>query len=137
MTGSEWLKTEAKITPSPLGARVADVLGWVMGGIKNLPQVPNDRAAWADEQHIVVYLWATSLTMWNGARLSLLTMACHEACLVVEIGRPELHKHDYVSLMFCNAKRGDNYPDEVATLENAVKRFRKYWPGSLTWEVTE
>ena len=81
---SNWLKGHLKINLSPLGAKVANLLGYVGGGLYNCP-IDLKKINWASNRAIEVVWKNNHLTNWDDFTLSRLWICCHREMLRVEI----------------------------------------------------
>jgi len=97
-SGADWMSRMAKVPFSPLGVRVANVLGQMGKGIYHYQNDLFDRRApqWQREDEIAVSLYGELATI-DGCELSSLLMCCQAAGLTVEVFG---HSHDLVHLAF-------------------------------------
>jgi len=80
-----WLSGHLKIKPSPLGAKIANILGYVGGGLYNCP-VDLRKTDWTNT-FIIKVIWKNNhLTNWDDFALSRLWVRCHREMIRVEIG---------------------------------------------------
>jgi hypothetical protein len=98
--GSEWVRAAMQRrgrTLSPLGAKVADLLGDLYQGIYHIQrEALHERVRWEDEHHIEIVVSDQFLATFDFDGLTRLVVLCHDRCL-----RCELHgrgRH-YVRLM--------------------------------------
>ena len=80
----QWLAEHLNITPSPLGIAVANILGYVGGGLYNCP-INLKNTDWKHNFCIEV-IWEGDLTNWDDSGLSRLWVLCHRKKIRVEIG---------------------------------------------------
>ncbi|NJL33542.1 MAG: hypothetical protein HC893_06375 [Chloroflexaceae bacterium] len=128
--GSEWLKQEFSYlnrtkqpntyTLSPLGARVADLLGYVLGGFYHLDKATQFQ--WSDP-YIIEIRTSYTFGTWDGNRLTTLVFLCHELGIKLEI-RP--CNMQYVRLLFWDG-HGKEFYRPHPTLDEAVALFRQYY----------
>jgi hypothetical protein len=118
-----WVARHTGQEPSPLGSKVADILGIAGGGIYNAP-LNHGRVDWTDER-VVSVVWQSELATFDAGGLSLLVFLCHEArirCAIEGCG-PRLMR-----LRFTQRKaegwHGENHP----SLAEAVERFAATFP---------
>jgi hypothetical protein len=79
-----WLRKNLHINPSPLGATVANILGYVGGGLYNSP-IDLKKVEWTNT-FIVSVIWKNNhLTNWDDFALSRLWVRCHREMIRVEI----------------------------------------------------
>lgn len=78
-----WVARHTKQTLSPLGIEVANLLGYVGGGIYNAP-INHRRVNWEDDFCVSV-VWNRDLTNWDRCDLSLLWVECMRRMLRFEI----------------------------------------------------
>ena len=83
MNHAGWIEQATGQKCSPLGREVANLLGFVGGGIYNAP-VAHGNVDWTDPQMIAV-VWSRELCNWDHPTLSLLWVECHRRKLRVEI----------------------------------------------------
>lgn len=79
-----WLRDRLKVNLSPLGATVANILGYVGGGLYNCP-VDIKKTDWTNT-FIISVIWKNNhLTNWDDFALSRLWIRCHREKIRVEI----------------------------------------------------
>jgi hypothetical protein len=89
-SGSKWLERSCKVKCSPLGRRVADILGYVWRGLYHLRDgSPKHLAAinWADEHVIEAHLYTCGVGTFDGSEMTELVILCHALCIRLEINK--------------------------------------------------
>lgn len=119
-SGSEWIKQAYKKGMSPLGERVADLLGEWACGIYHLHNPFS--IDWSNPNFIEVN-YSGSLDTFDNGNLTKLVFLAHWLCVRVEINSCNFR---YLKLMFTNRLRDGNLYDRHPTLDEAVERFKKY-----------
>ena len=79
-----WLRKQLNIVPSPIGIKVANLLGYVGGGLYNCP-IDLKEVNWKNEDFIEV-IWKKNLTNFDDSSLTRLWVLCHRNMIRVEIG---------------------------------------------------
>jgi hypothetical protein len=88
--GADWLLYQLKQQGKPLskfGARLADILGQIFQGIYHIADQVC-AADWSSEEFVVLEAssgWMAAMGTYDCSRLALLVIACHEACIRMEI----------------------------------------------------
>jgi len=113
--GADWVKKNLKRELSPLGVKVADVLGEVFRGIYHLPDGPLLRAKWDDAFCIDISV-RDGLATYDFDELTRLVFACHDACIRCEICSSAPR---YLKLRFHNRKRNASVYERHPTLFDA------------------
>ncbi|MEN6610904.1 MAG: hypothetical protein ABFC24_08675, partial [Methanoregulaceae archaeon] len=85
---AKWLRVTHGITPSPLGVNVANILGYVGGGLYNCP-IDIRKIDWTNTFCIRVY-WRRYLCNFDDFSLSRLWVLCHRNMVRVEIDAAEM-----------------------------------------------
>jgi len=118
-SGADWLRTEL----SPLGRKVADILGAVFLGIYHLEQRELYKVDWTDPRCIEIGIYM-ELATFDASKLTGLVVACHDACVrmsIVPTCRPR-----HITLMFHQRKnRAGSMFERHPTIESAIAEFRK------------
>ena len=91
---ANWLSETLKISPSALGKRVANVLGYVGGGLYNCP-IDINKINWENQIYIDVP-WKEELTNWDDSNLSRLWVLCHRNMLRVGISASIVKSDDHI-----------------------------------------
>lgn len=125
--GAEWLRGNVRYYKqmdgkevSELGARAADLLGYVWRGIyhikDSLPKVD-----WSAKRDIKITIYG-GLSTFDNSLLTRLVIGAHDACLRVEI---EAATHHYLRLWISerNGREGRFY-EYHPTIEQAIERER-------------
>lgn len=119
--GAEWLKKAyPKKEVSPLGLKVADILGFVFKGLYHLGNLP--KIEWADPYSIVVPL-RRSLSTYDFSDLSQLVIVCHDECVRLEISA---HTFQHLKLMFHQRQREGGINERHPTIEKQIEAVRSY-----------
>jgi hypothetical protein len=92
---AKWLSEQLKITPSTLGEKVANVLGYVGGGLYSCP-IDINKIDWKNQKYIDVP-WNEELTNWDDSDLSRLWVICHRNMLRVGIRSEATESDDYIT----------------------------------------
>lgn len=91
---AEWLEKNLVRQISPLGKKVANILGYVGGGLYNCP-IDIEKISWQDNDFIEVP-WQGRLSNFDGASLSRLWIRSHRELIRVEISTTVIGKiHDF------------------------------------------
>lgn len=125
--GSDWLKKNLEYrkmpAPSPLGERVAEILGLTFAGIYHIPEQTlfHKRTDWSRETCISIVI-REELATWDRNDLTVLVILCHDACIRFSVSAIS---RGYLELCFHQRKRGEvstmrGHP----TLEAQVARTR-------------
>lgn len=115
--GADWLGRDL----SPLGRKVADILGQVFLGIYHVNQRALDRVDWADPYCIAITL-QDGLATCDFHRLTALVVLCHDAAIRMEISAAT---HGYLRLMFHQRTRDGGMCEGHPTIEDAVAMIHK------------
>jgi hypothetical protein len=87
-SGADWMQShwqQAKVTPSPLAIKVADVLGQVYKGIYHIhPYIFAKKTHW-DDPNVISLSVRREIATYDGNELTLLVMACLAAGIAVEV----------------------------------------------------
>ncbi len=120
--GKEWLAESLGITElSPLGEKVADLLGDWKAGIYHLDQGAMKRVEWKDPRWMSIVLHG-SLSTFDFDDLTRLVILCHARCVRLEI-RPCTPR--YLRFCFQERQRAGNYYERHPTMEQAITAIRK------------
>ncbi len=86
MDHAHWVHKATRQVLSPLGAQVANILGFAFGGIYNAP-INHSKQNWTDEYHISITVGVSGghLCNWDFPALSLLWIECMRRMVRVEI----------------------------------------------------
>jgi hypothetical protein len=103
---AKWLSELLKIAPSELGEKVANVLGYVGGGLYNCP-IDINKIDWKNQMYIDIP-WKEELANWDDSDLSRLWVLCHRNMLRVGIRADITKSEDHIDAV------GEPY--EVPTL---------------------
>lgn len=123
MDHAAWVERSTGQTLSPLGRKVADILGVVGGGIYNAP-IKHDNVDWSDD-YVIVVNWRGYLATVDFDRLTRLVFLCHRARIRCEIS-PKTFKH--IELMFHQRKPDGSTAINHPTLAEAVATFERDCP---------
>jgi hypothetical protein len=77
----KWIESCYDLKCSPLGKEVANILGYVGGGIYNAP-FATEKVNWTGEYSIIVN-WNSSLSNWDFPQLTKLVIECHRRMIRV------------------------------------------------------
>ncbi|MBZ9752957.1 hypothetical protein K7W42_19140 [Deinococcus sp. HMF7604] len=132
--GSEWLvsnlKYEKAPAPSPLGLRVADLLGELAHGIYHLPKGAKYRTNWGHSRYIEVTLENGYVTLGtvDADYLTRLVFLAHDYGLRVEI-RPCNFRHLVLGFSQREVRTGA-YHERCPTAEDALAAHRARYPAA-------
>jgi hypothetical protein len=123
---------------SPLGATVAEALGFVYRGLYHLPWPPLERAEWWNDQRVEVSVSDDDLATWDWNLLTVLVVVCHDLGLrlAVHSGGPRRLKLYFTQR---TAREGDiskrmpTIEDQIATIREA---YRVLLPGGASTEAS-
>lgn len=126
-SGSEWVKSNFQVNDmSPLGEKVADLLGDVFYGIYHLDDKALKRVQWNNTHHIEFSLGHRSLSTFDGDALTALVVLAHDRMLRMEI---TASTHDYLCLMFHQRHdRSGKMGYRCPTMEDHVAEIRGRYP---------
>lgn len=118
----KWVEDYCKTKCSELGRQVANILGYVGGGIYNAPINPN-KIDWT-ESHCISVNWTNSLSNWDKCELTELIIECHRRMVRVSI-RPNMRN---LQLMFWqrNSRTG-SISQRLPDIEDMVKMIDNHW----------
>ncbi len=122
-SGANWLRSDMGITLSPLGERVANLLGWVFEGLYHLDRGALLKANWSDNVYIRLAPWCSGWSTYDSSILTRLVVACHDLAIRMEINPCNFH---HLELLFHPRKREESlvwgwHP----TVEWQIDRFRR------------
>ena len=120
--GADWLKEVYKGEISPLGERVADMLGFVFGGIYHIHSdvVTTD---WSSKRFIEIRLRHKQLATMDSDELTTLVLLAHRLAIRVEINSLS---NSSLLLRFHQRQRQGRVDQRHPTIEFAVEMFNKY-----------
>ena len=122
--GAGWLKNNITNDVSPLGEKVADLLGDVWLGIYHLDDNALKRGNWNSNHHIKLS-FRGSLATVDGSRLTRLVVLCHDRMLRLDISAAT---HGYLALMFHQRKaREGGLMYRCPTMETQMDLIRKHY----------
>lgn len=121
--GSDWLKENNKnMKMSPLGEKVADILGQVTAGIYH---ISDDvlKTDWSNPYGISVVIYG-GLNSFDDSRLTTLLVLCFDNMIRLEIN-PRAFR--YLELQFHQRKSRTGRIDErLPTIESMIAEIREY-----------
>lgn len=85
--GSRWLVDTCRMTVSPFGARVADLLDIVVGGLHRVETLVR-KTDWSNDHCVSLHVrggYLGSPSTYDGSDLTLLIVLCHQECVRLEI----------------------------------------------------
>jgi len=144
--GSEWIACMFDITPSPLGRRVADILGHVWQGIYHIKIDYLQRVDWKNSHHISIKICG-GLATFDANQLTTLVILCHDAAIRLEISSAKLKFRDEdgnkcvvpaLELLFHQRQREGRLYERHPTMEEAITKARGAWErdrGPMTVEA--
>lgn len=84
MNYAEWLKETYKIELSPLGEKVATILGTVWQGLYHI-QSNLKKVDWKNPEYIEINIESPQLATWDYNRLTQLVVLCHDNCIRMSV----------------------------------------------------
>jgi len=126
-SGADWVRSAfPKITLTPLGATVADLLGDVFSGIYHLDQKQLAKVKWDDPYVVTVLLGHQSLATFDSPYLTWLVVLSHDRMLRMDIRAKTVNM---LELMFHQRKdRAGSVSERMPTMEQHLAAIRKYYP---------
>jgi hypothetical protein len=118
--GSGWIKSATKQELSPLGVKVADLLGELFLGIYHIER-ESLKVDWTNNHYIEINIYQ-DLSTFDYDRLTRLVFLAHWFCIRVQITPCNFR---YIKLMFHNRAREGFIYDRHPTLEEATESFIK------------
>jgi hypothetical protein len=116
-----WLENTGK-TLSPLGEKVAAILGEVYAGIYHIDdEVRHKRVEWDNLFYIEVVVNHTFST-FDSANLTQLVILCHDNCVRLDIGA-KAHKYVFLGFSARDGREG-SMSQRHPTIEQAIKTIR-------------
>jgi hypothetical protein len=122
--GADWIRKTLKIPLSPLGERVADLLGDVCAGIYHLDPKALKRAKWDDTRSIEISLDCVNLATFDGSILTHLVILAHDACVRLEIDGRRGPRGGVVLTFHAREGRAGRLWTRHPTIEQAVANVR-------------
>lgn len=120
-SGAEWVRDATKQEMSPLGVKVADLLGYLFQGIYHISREIG-KVDWANPTWIAVNL-RKDLATYDFDELTRLVFLAHAFCLRVSI---ESSSPQTIRLMFHQRQRDGSLYQRHPTLDEAVETFKKH-----------
>lgn len=112
----KWIESNENVKCSELGKEVANILGFVGGGIYNAP-ISYHKTDWAHENYIEV-IWEGYMSNYDFARLTYLLIECFERMIRVTINP---HAFRYLKLQFWKRyTREGSISERLPTLETMI-----------------
>lgn len=119
--GLDWLKANQRVKEiSPLGERVAELLGEWAGGIYHIAGI--EKAEWGNPYFIEVRLGYKNMATWDAADLTHLVFLAHWLCIRVEV-TPK--SSNTLCLLFHGREREGQIYKRHPRLDEAVERFKR------------
>jgi hypothetical protein len=118
--GSGWVKSTTNQEMSPLGIKVADLLGELFLGIYHIEKEVL-KVNWTNKGYIEINI-SQDLSTFDYDKLTRLVFLAHWFCLRVEINPCNFK---YIKLMFHSRKRDGFIYERHPTLEEATESFIK------------
>lgn len=117
--GSTWVKCLG-IEPSPLGEKVANILGVVYQGIYHIPEKDRKNIDWSNKDFIVVEI-RRNLATYDVGMLTWLVVLCHDQCI-----RLDIHPSNKIALklVFTQRTRDGLSHERMPTMEDHLKIIR-------------
>lgn len=119
--GAEWVAARIGAPLSPLGVKVADLLGYLFAGVYHIDRAVL-RADWSNPSWIVVILRYETLSTFDNSLLTRLVFLAHHLALRVEVtaAAPNL-----LRLTFHQRRREGRIFERHPSLQEAVAAFEK------------
>ena len=127
-SGADWVKSALRAELSPLGVKVADLLGNLYHGIYHMDTKALRKINWKHPEWMEVTVYDHFATV-DSDNLTRLVLFAHDYCVRVEIKACNMQ---YLKICFSERKReegeGGNKWDSTPTMENHLKELRKHYP---------
>lgn len=107
---------------SPLGERVADLLGELFQGIYHIDSKALHKVDWSNPYWIRLSLGWKSLSTFDFVGLTYLVFLAHWMCIRVEVSPCNFH---HLEIMFHPRKRNGDYSERHPTIDEALNEFKK------------
>ena len=121
--GADWLmKSYPGLKPSPLGLKVADILGMVWNGLYHIDPRIIKKTLWDDPYCISVNIMQ-SLSTCDFNELTELVILCHDETIRLNIS-PSMR---YIRLLFHQRTREGSFVERHPTIEEAILKCRERW----------
>lgn len=130
-TGSQWLRGAQKEL-SPLGEKVADLLGDLFQGIYHIDGEVL-KADFSDVHQVRVCVRDNDFATYDGDLLTRLVFFCHEKNIRVSIKGAA---HRYLWLDFCNVDRRGFFAERHPTIAESMQRLGLRSNTASTGQVT-
>lgn len=122
--GADWLENNITDNISPLGKKIADLLGDIWCGIYHLDNSSLERANWNNDHHIRLSFHGDLATI-DSSKLTQLVVLCHDRMLRVEVSAAT---HGYLALIFHQRKvREGPLMYRCPTMEDHIVSIRKHF----------
>ena len=124
--GADWLRGTMKSDMSPLGEKVADILGQAWRGIYHMDNSAIKKTNWSDTYIIEVNIYQ-GLATWDGHTLLALVVLCFDAKVRLSIISCNMQ---YIKLQFHQRLPPDKSThgfESIPTLEKAVEQMRRFY----------
>jgi hypothetical protein len=129
--GADWLvKSYPEIKPSPLGLKVADIMGMVENGLYHMDLGQLKKINWSDPYVICIKI-SGSLSTFDWNNLTELVILCHDQAIRLSID-PCMR---FLRLLFHQRKREGHYNQRHPTIEEAIESCRKRWNEGSIGEI--
>lgn len=123
MDHAGWVRDDLHIEPSPLGCRVAYMLGVAFGGVYNAPINPR-KVDWSAPSRISITVRDSNLATYDGAGLTLLVMLAHALSVRLEIcAAAPRYFHFHFTARQPEGRLYQRHPD----VEQMVAGFRRWF----------
>lgn len=120
--GADWLRSAGITKISPLGTRVANLLGHLFKGLYHI-DTEAIKADWSSDHHIKVS-FAGELATWDANQLTELVVMAHDAAIRVSV-RPYGPRN--LLLLFHPRKRNGGTFERHPSLEDHVSQLRSHY----------
>ncbi len=107
---------------SPLGRRVADLLGQLFAGMYHLQSNITSKPDWSNERCIAVSVPIHNMGTYDFSGLTMLVVLCHDAAIRCEL---QASAFGYVKLCFSQRQRYGGCTERHPTMEQATAKIRE------------
>jgi hypothetical protein len=123
-SGSDWIKSSMRYPKemSPLGIKVADLLGELFYGIYHLDLKRLWAVDWSNNSYIEISIGWHSFSTVDYDELTRLVFLAHHMAVRIQI---DAATHKYLRLMFHQRCRFGDYAHRHPTLDEAVAAFKE------------
>ena len=121
--GADWVQSNFKVSLSPIGVAVADLLGQLFRGIYHLEPSSLKKVDWNNPHQISIVLSKnTTLSTYDFNELTMLVVLCHDRLLRCEIGAKTFGQ---LELRFHQRKATGGITERHPTIEEQTQWCRE------------